>query len=56
MVEGYGLAVSNCPLGLKICYPSCYWWSNTCCKYPSLAQRKHDEDLKALRESSKIRG
>jgi len=39
---GKGKAVDNCPLELKVCYPSCYWWrGGECCYWELIA--KHDK-------------
>ena len=30
-----GVSIPNCRLGLKVCYPSCYWWideKRACCQ------------------------
>ena len=48
--SGKGQRVENCPLKLEVCFPSCYWWTEKGCRYPSLADRKQLDDLKAMRQ------
>ncbi len=33
MSHGKGVPVSDCPIGLKVCYPSCYWWQDGKCSF-----------------------
>jgi len=49
MVESHGRTVKNCPIGFNVCYPSCFFWAKAGCKYPTFAQTKQLEDLKAMR-------
>jgi len=28
-----GVSAPNCPLGLEVCYPSCYWWMDGECTF-----------------------
>ncbi len=46
-----GQKVNDCPLpGNLHCFWSCGHWTNNGCSYPTQADRKQLEDMKAMRE------
>ena len=56
MSESEGISMPSCRLDLGACYRSCDWWRDGKCTFPKrdLRTEKELEDLKALRESSRI--
>ncbi len=43
-----GRLVDNCPLSYssKVCHPSCNWWIETKCTYPTAPYRKASQNVK----------
>jgi len=33
-IRQQGVRVEDCPIGMKVCYQSCYWWERVRCTFP----------------------
>ena len=49
-----GVPVSDCPLGLKVCYPSCYWWQDGKCIFKKEAEMVENEITLSLAKSQAV--